>query len=172
MIVTLSLVSYAGKNTQCHDSGFGTQQPKDYNREEEESMLISSRDAENGKGSPLLTKQAKGTRRSLEKQRKRPQPCQISDITNIPVLDVQVTDITQPRTKKRRTSSVKDHTPARRSTRKPRKQIVEDVCPVCDGPPFKEGEEDNWTGCDFCSRWFHKKCVKATYNKKWKCPFH
>ena len=36
------------------------------------------------------------------KQRKR----QISDITNIPVLDVQVTDVTQPRIKKRRISSV------------------------------------------------------------------
>jgi len=22
-----------------------------------------------------------------------------------------------------------------------------------------------WEGCDFCQRWFHKKCVKATMKK-------
>ena len=156
----ISLVSYAGKRTH-DDSGFETQELCD-----EEGL---TQFGDNGKGSPQRADETKGSMRN-SKQRKRPQTHQMSDITN--VLDVHVADVTVPRTKKRRTCSVKDHTPARRSTRKPNKQIIEDVCPVCDGPPFKEGEEDNWTGCDFCRRWFHKKCVKATYNKKWKCPFH
>lgn len=78
------------------DSGFVTQQTREYNDEEEE--LILSGDDENKKGSPLLTKQTKGTTRNSKKQRKHPQPHQMSDITNI--LDVQVTNVTQPRTNK------------------------------------------------------------------------
>ena len=73
-------MSCAEKKTH-DDSGFGTEQPRGYNLEEEE--LIPLEDDENGKGSPLLTKQIKGT---MMKQRKRPQPHQMCNITNI--LDV------------------------------------------------------------------------------------
>ena len=158
-----SLITYAGKNTQYHDgTGFDTQQPREDDSGEEE--LIPLGDDKNAKESPQLTKQTKGTtRNSKKKQCQHPQKHQMSDITNL--FDVQVTDVTQPPTKKRKTASMKDHTPARRSTRKPQKQI-KDVCPVCDGPPFKEGEEDNWTGCDFCPRWFHKKMCESHIQQK------
>ena len=48
--------------------------------------------------------------------------------------------------------------------------IDESKCSVCHGE-FIEGEEKKWVGCNYCTRWFHKKCVKAVIKKKWKCPF-
>ncbi len=61
-----------------------------------------------------------------------------------------------------------DHQP--KSKRK-RTKIDESRCHVCK-EPFIDGQEAKWVGCDFCPRWFHKKCIKGyVLKRKWKCSF-
>ena len=49
-----------------------------------------------------------------------------------------------------------------------RARINANKCSVCQRQ-FGEGEEADWVGCDFCPRWFHKNCVKATIDHEWRC---
>ena len=103
------------------------------------------------------------TKKCHPRRMKRDRHNPLADLTNRMQgpLKVIVTDTPQPKAKK----------PRKQKKIEPPETIDDSKCSVC-SEEFQIGDEDEWIGCDFCDRWFHKNCVKG-YNlkRKWKCRF-
>ena len=84
---------------------------------------------------------------------------------------VLVTESNFPCGRKRNRSSAKPVKPKRKRC-KAQIKVDPNKCPLCCGI-FQKGEEGKWVGCDFCPRWFHKRCVSPTLvmTGKWDCQY-
>ena len=112
----------------------------------------------------MLKNRNLATKKCHSRRMKRDRHDPLVDLTNRMQgpLKVTVTEIPQPKAKKPRKQKKKVEPP---------ETIDDSKCSIC-SEKFQIGDKDKWTGCDFCNRWFHKRCVKG-YNlkRKWKCHF-